>query len=203
MTTTTIQHHAGSNPRYESDAHAELEVETPVLAGYLAEFETVDSVLAAAEKVRDAGFRVWDVHTPFPVHGMDEAMGIRPTILPWIVLVAGLAALGGALLMEWWMMAVDYRYPVSGKPFFSLPAFIPIMFECTILVSSFTAGLVMLLLNKLPTLYNPLFKSARFRRATNDRFFVVIDAMDPKFDETETEQFLQSLNPNAVERFED
>jgi hypothetical protein len=77
------------------------------------------------------------------------------------------------------------------------------MLECTILVSSFTAGLVMLLLNKLPTLYNPLFKSARFRRATNDRFFVVIDAMDPKFDETETEQFLKSLNPSAVERFED
>ena len=194
-----LEHH----PRYETGDHAELEVETPVLAGYLAEFADVDSILSAAEKVRDAGYRRWDVHSPFPVHGMDEAMGIRPTILPWLVLAGGLFGLGGATLMEWWMMAVDYKFLESGKPLFSLPAFIPIMFECTILCASFTSGLGMLLLNKLPMLYNPLFKSARFRRVTTDRFFVVIDAMDPQFDEAETEQFLQSLGPVAVERFED
>jgi hypothetical protein len=179
------------------------EAEAPVLAGYLAEFADVTSVVRAAEKVRDAGFRYWDVHSPFPIHGIDEAMNIRPTILPWIVLIAGLIGLSLALLMEWWMNSYDYPYLVSGKPFFSLAAFIPIMFECTVLFSAFAGAFAMLLLNKLPMLYNPLFKSERFRRVTTDRFFVVIDARDPKFDEGATEMFLQSLNPIAIERFED
>src|SRR3954466_1914970 len=115
-------------PRYETD-HAELEVEAPVLAGYLAEFDDVDSILAAAEKVRDAGFRRWDVHSPFPIHGIDEAMNIRPSILPWLVLGGGLFGMGGGLVMQWWMMAHDYKYFISGKPLFSLPAFIPVIFE--------------------------------------------------------------------------
>ena len=194
--------HAEHRPRFESP-HAEFEAEAPVLAGYLAEFDDVDAVLTAAEQVRDAGFRRWDVHSPFPIHGIDEAMNIRPSILPWLVLGGGLAGLVGGLLLQWYTMAHDYKYFISGKPLFSLPAFVPVIFECTILVASFTAVFGMLLLNKLPLLYNPLFKSERFRRATNDRFFVVIDATDPKFDEAKTEQFLRSLNPVAVERFED
>jgi hypothetical protein len=193
-----LEHH----PRYET-THAEFEAETPVLAGYLAEFEDVDSVMASAEKVRDAGFRRWDVHSPFPIHGIDEAMNIRPTILPWLVLAGGLAGLVGGLLLQWYTMAHDYKFFISGKPLFSLPAFIPVIFECTIAGAAFTAVFGMLLLNKLPTLYNPLFKSERFRRATSDRFFIVIDATDPKFDEAGTEQFLKSLNPTAIERFED
>ncbi len=185
------------------DESAAAEVETPILAGYLAEFPNVDSIVQAAEKCRDAGFRRWDVHSPFPIHGIDEAMGIRPTILPWLVLGAGLTGLSCALLMEWWMNAHNYPFWVSGKPLFSLPAFIPIMFECTILCAAFTSALGMLVLNKLPMLYNPLFKSDRFRRVTTDRFFVVIDATDPKFDEEATEAFLKSLGPTAIERFED
>jgi hypothetical protein len=175
----------------------------PELAGYLAEFTDVDSVMSAAEVVRDAGYTRWDVHSPFPIHGMDEAIGIRPTILPWLVLGGGLAGLGGATLMQWWMNAYDYGFMISGKPLFSLPAFIPIMFECTVLLASLTAVFGMLLLNKLPMLYNPLFKSDRFRRVTNDRFFVVIDATDPKFDEIETENLLRSTNPVAIEQVED
>jgi hypothetical protein len=175
----------------------------PELAGYLAEFADVDSVMSAAEIVRDAGYTRWDVHSPFPIHGMDEAMGIRQTILPWLVLGGGLAGLGGALLMQWWMNAYDYSYMISGKPLFSLPAFIPIIFECTVLLASLTAVFGMLLLNKLPLLYNPLFKSDRFRRVTDDRFFVVIDATDPKFDEIETEQLLQSTSPIAIEQVQD
>ncbi|HYO07921.1 MAG TPA: DUF3341 domain-containing protein [Tepidisphaeraceae bacterium] len=189
-------------PRYET-THAEMEVEAPVLAGYMAEFDNVDSVLAAAERVREAGFRRWDVHSPFPIHGIDEAMNIRPTILPWLVLGGGTTGLIVGLLMQWWMMAVDYPYFISGKPLFSLPAFIPVIFECTIAGAAFTAVFGMLLLNKLPMFYNPLLKSERFRRVTNDRFFVVIDATDPRFDEAGTERFLRSLNPIAVERFED
>jgi hypothetical protein len=187
-------------PRYEQ---AEFEVERPVLAGYLAEFDEVGEVIAAAQKVRDAGYRRWDVHSPFPIHGIDEAMNIRPTILPWLVLAGGLFGLGGGLLMQWWMMARDYPFMISGKPYFSLPAFIPIIFECTILCASFTAVFAMLLLNKLPTHYNPLLKSERFRRVTNDRFFISIDATDRKFDETRTMELLKSLGPIGIERYED
>ena len=180
-----------------------VEPETVELYGLLAEFETVDAVVDAAAAVRGAGFTRWDVHSPFPIHGIDEAMNIRPTILPWLVLAGGLFGLGGGLLMQWWMMARDYPFMISGKPYFSLPAFIPIIFECTILCASFTAVFAMLLLNKLPTHYNPLLKSERFRRVTNDRFFISIDATDRKFDETRTMELLKSLGPIGIERYED
>jgi hypothetical protein len=193
---------AGHRPRYER-SDAELEVEEPVLSGYLAEFADVDSIIRAAERVRDAGFRRWDVHSPFPIHGMDEAMGIRPTILPWLVAMGGVGGLLFGLVLQWFTMAYDYPYFISGKPLFSLPAFIPVMFECTIAGAAFTAVFGMIVLNKLPMLYNPVFKSERFRRVTNDRFFIVIDATDPRFDPRESEEFLRSLHPIAIERLED
>src|SRR5262245_50901851 len=102
---------------------------TPALAGLLAQFEDVDSVMSAARHLRDAGYSRWDVHSPCPIHGMDEAMGIRPTILPWLVLVAGLMGLVGGLLLQWYTNAFDYPFYVSGKPLISLPAWIPVMFE--------------------------------------------------------------------------
>ena len=192
----------GHHPRYERE-HAELEHEEAILAGYLAEFDSVDTILAAAEVVRDAGYRRWDTHSPFPVHGMDDAMGIRPPILPWIVATGGVMGMLGGLALEVFTNSIDYPFFISGKPLVSLPAFIPVIFECTILVAAFTAVFGMLVLNKLPMLYNPLFKSERFRRVTNDRFFVVIDATDPNFDEKQTLALLQSLKPIAIERFED
>ena len=200
-TTTTAGHHQ-HKPRYETD-HAELEIEAPVLAGYLAEFDSVDSILSAAEKVRDAGYRRWDVHSPFPIHGMDDAMGIHPTMLPWLVLGGGLTGMLGGLALQVFTNSIDYSFLISGKPYVSLPAFIPVIFECTIAGAAFTAVFGMLALNKLPMLYNPLFKSERFRRVTNDRFFVVVDATDANFDEDETLKLLESLGPVAVERFED
>jgi len=175
----------------------------PRLAGFLAEFDDVDSVMAAATKTREAGYSIWDVHSPFPIHGIDDAMGIRPTILPWMVLGMGLFGLSGGLLMQCWMNGIDYQYLISGKPLFSIPAFIPVTFECTILCAAYTAVFGMFLLNKLPCLYNPLSKVERFRRATQDKFFVVIDARDPKFDERKVEAFLESLNPKAIESYED
>jgi hypothetical protein len=192
----------GHRPRYETTL-PEHEREEEVLAGYLAEFDSVDTILAAAEKVRDAGYRRWDVHSPFPVHGMDDAMGIRPTILPWLVAVGGVTGLVAGLALQVFTNSIDYPFFISGKPLVSMPAFIPVIFECTIAGAAFTAVFGMLVLNKLPMLYNPLFKSERFRRVTNDRFFVVIDATDPNFDEVETEKLLQSLNPIAIERFTD
>jgi len=185
------------------DEPAGIAVEEPVLAGYLAEFTDVSSVFSAAKAVRDAGYSRWDVHSPFPIHGIDEAIGIRPTVLPWLVLCGGLFGLGIGLAMQWFTNAHDYKFIISGMPFFSLPAFIPVIFAMTVLCSALTAIFGMLLLNRLPMLYNPLFKSARFRRATTDRFFVVIDASDPKFNEILTADLLRSLSAVAVEPFED
>ena len=173
------------------------------LVGLLAEYTNVDQVLKAARAVRRAGFTRWDVHSPFPIHGIDYAMGIKPTILPWIVLGMGLTGLASAITLQWWCNAYDYKFLISGKPLWSFPANVPIMFELTVLFSAYTAVFGMLLLNRLPRLYNPLFKHDRFRRATSDRFFVVIDASDPKFDEAQTTRLLQDAGATAVERVED
>lgn len=160
--------------------------------GLLAEYDNVDDLMAACEKVRDAGYTKWDAHTPFPVHGIDDAMGIKPTILPWFVLVGGLTGLAAATGMQWWMNAVDYPFLVSGKPFFSLPACVPIMFELTVLFSALTTFLGVLMLNLLPQPYHPLFRSDRFKRATNDRFFISIDGADPMFTRDQTRALLAS-----------
>ncbi len=173
------------------------------LWGVMAEFDHPSTFMAACRKVRDAGFKRWDAHTPFPLHGMDEAMGIRGTRLPWFVLGGGLTGLALALLMQWWMNAVDYPYMISGKPFFGLPANIPITFEFTILFSAFATFFGMWGRNGMPRLYHPLFKSERFRRVTDDRFFIVIESTDPRFDEAKTLEFLRSLGGVSVERVED
>lgn len=169
------------------------------LYGLLTEFESPSLLMEAAARVRDAGFQKWDVHTPFPVHGMDDAMGIRGTRLPFLVLGGGLTGLGLATLMQWWMNAVDYPFMISGKPLFGLPANIPIMFELTVLLSAFATFFGMWGLNGMPRLYNPLFTNRRFRRATQDRFFIVIEARDPRFQLDETREFLASLGGAVVE----
>lgn len=169
------------------------------VCGLLIEFDRVEPLLRAAERVRDAGFKCWDVHTPFPVHGCDEAMGIEPTRLPLLVLAAGAAGAIGALGLQWWTNAVNYPFLISGKPLFSLPANIPVVFEATVLFGALAAFLGMLAFNGLPKLYHPLFASARFRKATDDRFFIFIEAGDPKFDATATREFLQGLGPTAIE----
>jgi hypothetical protein len=177
--------------------------ETRKLVAVLGEFQDVTSIVRAARAVRAAGYTRFDVHSPFPLHGIDAAMGIRPTILPWLVLLAGLVGLVGSLGMQWWMNSHNYPFLISGKPLFSLPAFVPIIFECTVLCAAYTAVFGMILLNRLPMLYNPLFKIDRFRRATVDRFFLVIDATDPKFQQAGASQLLQELGANAVEAVED
>jgi hypothetical protein len=176
----------------------------------LAEFKSVPEVMEAAEKVRDAGYLAWDVHSPMPIHGINQAMGLRPTILSWITLVHGLAGAAFGLLLTWWMNATTlpgispslqgYSYLISGKPLYSLPANIPIIFETTVLFAAIGTLLGMLGLNKLPMLYNPLAKNRRFLRATADRFFIVIEAQDLMFDNDATRAFLQSLGPTAIEQ---
>jgi hypothetical protein len=176
--------------------------ESPRLWGLLAEFTSVEDLLRAAEQVRDAGFRRWDAHTPFPVHGLNDAMGIRMTRLPLFVLGGGLTGGSLAILMQWWMNSVDYKYLISGKPYFGLPANIPIMFELTVLFAAFGAFLGMLAFNLLPEYHCPLFRSERFLRATQDRFFISIDASDPRFDAAKVQDFLECLGSTSVERVE-
>jgi hypothetical protein len=180
-----------------------VEVEALELVGLMAEYADVNAVVEAARSVRKAGYSRWDVHTPFPIHGIDPVMGIRPTGLPWLVLCGGLFGLFGGMWLQWYTNAHDYPVLISGKPLWSLPANIPVIFECTVLCASLTAVFGMLGLNRLPTLYNPLFKSDRFRRVTNDRFFIVIDASDAKFDEPSAMKLLNESGAVAVERVED
>ncbi len=176
---------------------------TPALYGLLIRFDDVDNFVTAVRKVRDAGYRRWDAHSPFPVHAMDEAMGIHGTRLPWFVLVGGLTGLGLALLMQWWMNVHDYPYLISGKPYFSLPANIPVTFELTVLLAAITTVVGMLMLNGLPVWSHPLLKHPSFRRATDDRFYIVIEARDPRFESGATHDFLASLGGSPVEAVEE
>ncbi len=152
------------------------------LHGTYTEFDSVDKLLAACRRVRDAGYLKTDAFTPFPVHGIDKALGIKPTILPWICLVAGLTGTTIAATMQIWMNAIDYPYIISGKPYISIPAFIPVCFELTVLLAAFGAFFGMWGLNGLPKFSNPVFTDPRFDRATDDRFFLFIDATDDKYD---------------------
>jgi mono/diheme cytochrome c family protein len=180
-----------------SDSPA-VAVEAP-LHGVLAEYDTADAILAASRKVRDAGYRDWDTYTPFAVHGIEKAMGIKMTILPWIVFCGGLTGCATALLMQWWMNAYDYPWIISGKPFFSVPANIPITFELTVLFSVFSCLGGMLFLNRLPHPSHPLDLKRRFARVTDDKFFLLIQASDPKFDEQATRSLLESTHPVVLE----
>jgi len=179
----------------------------------LAEFHDPHALVHAAEKVRDAGYRYWDCHTPFPVHGLDKAMGVQRTILPLLVFGAGmtgttvgfiLQAFTNASSISLWALVWVTGYPflISGKPLLSLPAFIPVMFELTILLAATSCVGLMLLLNGLPWLSHPLLANKRFLRATDDRFFIVIESRDPRFFRSRTEEFLKSLGAKAVEAVE-
>jgi mono/diheme cytochrome c family protein len=167
--------------------------------GVLAEFSSPGKLLSACKKVRDAGYTKWDAHTPFPLHGLDDAMAIKPTRLPWIVFCAGITGAAVGIGMQHFMNTIDYPFHISGKPLFSLPANIPVAFEVTILFSAFAVFLGMFALNQLPQLHHSLFSCSRFSRATSDRFFIAIEAHDPKFSEKGTEEFLRSLGSDGVE----
>jgi hypothetical protein len=167
--------------------------------GYLVAFASVEQLLVAAAKVRDAGYTRWDAHSPFVVHGLDKAMGIRPTVLPYLVFAGGLTGTSCGILLQWFTNAYDYPFLISGKPIFSLPANIPVAFETTVLFAALTALVGMLALNLLPQLSHPLHGSRSFKRATDDRFFITIEARDPIFDPVATRELLESLGGSAVE----
>lgn len=173
---------------------------------YLAEYDSAAAVLHAAEKVRDAGYEKWDVHTPFPVHGMDKAMGLKDSILGMIVFPVGVTGTLAAFTMMHWMNAVDYPLNIGGKPAGApgtLPSMIPIMFELTVLFSAFAIVFGMFGLNKLPRHHHPVFNASdRFLKATDDKFFVSIEAEDPKWNLEKTKRLLESTEPSHIELVE-
>ena len=186
----------------------------PRFFGYLAEYNTPGEVLHAAEKVRDAGFTKWDCLTPFPVHGLDHAMGMKKTILPWLVICGGLTGLAIATHMQWHVnsphteagfLYVLSGYPlnISGKPYWSLPPNIPVMFELTVLLSALTTFFGLWALIRLPRFHHPVFNVARFRRVTDDKFFVLIEASDLRFDRRDSLALLESTHPAAIEEVRD
>lgn len=166
---------------------------------YLAEYDTAAGIIHAAEKVRDAGYEKWDVHTPFPVHGMDKAMGMKDSPVGWIVLAMGLTGCLTGFLLMWWTNGIDYPIVIGGKPPFSLPSMIPVMFELTILLSAFGAVFGMFGLNQLPKHWHPVFFSERFERCSDDKFFLSIEAGDPAFDVAETRTLLDSTHAAHIE----
>jgi hypothetical protein len=166
--------------------------------GLMAEFPSADALLAAAERVRDAGFTKFDAFSPFPIHGMGEAIGFKERSVSKIVLAGGIAGLVGGYALEYWTQVIAYPLNIGGRPYHAWPMFVPPAFETTILFASISALVGMLALNGLPQPYHPVFNAPRFTQASQDSFFLVIEADDPKFDAAATRALLASLQPKEV-----
>jgi hypothetical protein len=164
----------------------------------MAEFSDPQAVVAAARKVHEAGYRKVDAFSPYPMEALSEALDLPHSRLPLLVLLGGVAGLGAGYGLEYWASVIEYPMNIGGKPFHSWPAFIPPAFETTILFAALTAVLGMLALNGLPEPYHPVFNVPTFALATKDRFFICIEASDPKFDPDRTWSFLLSLEPRVV-----
>jgi len=173
------------------------------LHGVMGEFETPEQLLAAARKAREVGYKHVDAYTPFPIEGLAHAIGFRWTAVPLITLIGGI---GGGLTgfgLQYWFAAISYPMNIAGRPLNSWPAFIPVTFELTVLGASLFAVVGMLALNKLPQPYHPVFNVERFASASTDRFFLLIEAHDPKFNLAESSRFLQELSARHVSEVKD
>src|SRR6267143_4389735 len=168
------------------------------LYGIMAEFDNPSALVAAARQTHQAGYRRINGYSPYPIEELTEAIGFTRTTLPLIVLMGGILGGVGGFFMQYWMEVIDYPLNVGGKPYNSWPAFIPITFECTVLLAAFSAVLGMLVLNKLPQPYHPVFNAPNFALATRDRFFLVIEANDPRFSHDETTHFLETVGARNV-----
>jgi hypothetical protein len=169
------------------------------LYGLMAEFEQPEQLLVAAQRAYDAGYRKMDAYSPMPVEGLAEAIGFKRNWVSLVVLIGGLSGCVGGFGLLWWIAVIAYPHNVGGRPFDSWPAFIPITFECTVLLAALSSVVGMLAMNKLPMPYHPVFNVTEFaKRASIDRFFLCIEANDPKFDRQKTKAFLLELNPEEV-----
>ena len=202
-------HHVAAAP-VDAGARSRWSFQMPLVSrlpkgpyyGILAEFATPADLYHACERVRDAGFTRWDAHSPFPVHGLSKAMGLRRSTLPWIVLVMALTGAALGFVLQWWVHTSAYPLVISGKPFFTWPAFIPVTFEVAVLFGALGAVFGMFGLNRLPMHHHPLFQSKVFERASDDAFFISIESWDPRFDPSATGTLLKSLGARSVELLE-
>jgi mono/diheme cytochrome c family protein len=183
----------------ETPAAAEPELADGELYGILAEYDTPGALLEAARKVKDAGYADFDCYSPFPVHGIDPAMGIKRTILPVVIFGGGFTGAVGGLLLQWYCNAYSWGWNISGKPTWSIPANIPIAYECAILIAVLTSFFGMWAFNKLPQFWHPLFRMDRFARVTDDGFFIGIEARDRRFDADKTKALLSDAGAIAIE----
>ena len=181
-----------------SSAHHPHRRHAPPLYGVIAEFDSPNDLVQAARRVYEAGYRRINGYSPYPIEELSEAIGFTHTSLPLIWFICGVLGGIAGFGMQYWMEVVDYPLNVGGKPFNSWPAFIPITFECIVLAAAFSAVLGMLILNKLPQPYHPVFNTPNFALATRDRFFLAVEANDPKFDHAKVVSLLQSLNAMEV-----
>ncbi|HTM51402.1 MAG TPA: DUF3341 domain-containing protein [Bryobacteraceae bacterium] len=170
----------------------------PPIYGLMAEFRNVTALVEATRAARDAGYKRMDAYSPFPVEELSDALGHHHDRLPLLVLIGGIAGGAAGFFLQYYAAVIDYPLNIGGRPLLSWPAFIPVTFETTILAAAFVAVLGMLGLNGLPEPYHPVFNVERFVNATRSRFFLCIEARDPKFDRVDTAQFLESLEPRGV-----
>jgi Protein of unknown function (DUF3341) len=168
------------------------------LYGLMAEFSQPEPLLGAARRAHAEGYRNMDAYSPMPVEGLAEAIGFRSSWVQRLVLVGGLLGATGGFMLCWWITVVAFPHNVAGRPLNSWPAYVPITFESMVLVACITAVVSMLALNGLPQPYHPVFNVPQFERASRDKFFLCIEASDPKFDREATRDFLEQLNPEEV-----
>lgn len=173
------------------------------LYGILAEFKNPKALVDASKKIVEAGYDKFDTYAPFPIHGIDKAMSLSKSKLGWIVLGHGAIGFVGAIAMMYYMSVFDYPMNISGKPFHNAPAWVPIIFELTVLLSAFGAVFGMFFLNGLPKLYNPLFNVERFKKATDDGFFVCIEAKDSKFQADQIQRLFEEAGATHIEEVYD
>ena len=170
----------------------------PRIYGLMAEFDDPNALVAATERAHHEGYRRMDAYSPFPIEELHQALGLRHTRLPLLVLIGGLCGCLGGYLLQYWASAIAYPVNVGGRALHSWPAFIPVTFECTILAAALSAALGMLALNGLPMPYHPVFNVPAFARASRDRFFLLIETADQRFDRHSTQKFLEGLHPVGV-----
>lgn len=177
---------------------AEATFDQPQVYGVVAEFESPETILAAAHRVREAGYTRVDAYTPFPVHGIDDAINFKCTKVQWTIGLAGIAGCVAGMGLQYWTSVIEYPMNVGGRPKFSWPSFIPVAYETTILFAGVTAVVAMIAFNGLPKPYHPIFNTPNFGLASQTRFFLCIEATDPKFDADQATTFLESLEPVKV-----
>lgn len=168
------------------------------LYGLLAEFDSAQALVDAATSVREAGYTHTDAFSPFPIHAMSQALGIKDRRISKFVLAGGIMGALGGYGLEFWASTIAYPMNIGGRPYHAWVNFIPPAFETTILCAAFTAGLSMIVLNGLPQPYHPVFNAPRFKRATSDGFFLAIESSDPRFNFEETRAFLAGLHAREV-----